>query len=94
MNQQYPVGRSAKKNFLGPSTRTEILSQPKNKSLLQQLPELVQGCCENPKYFSLCTLDEIKSNLRKQCGNEVKQISIKKNNQIISTNAYILNLTL
>ena len=40
---------------------------------------------------SLCTLDEIKSNLYKQGVTNVKQISIKRNNQIISTNIYILN---
>ena len=41
--------------------------------------------------LSLCTLDEIKSNLWKQGVTDVKRLSIKRNNQIISTNTYILN---
>ena len=41
--------------------------------------------------LSLCTLDEIKSNLCKQGVTDAKRISIKKNNQIISTNTYSLN---
>ena len=41
--------------------------------------------------LSLCTLDEIKSNLRKQGVTNAKRISIKWNNQVISTNTYILN---
>ena len=40
--------------------------------------------------LSLCTLDEMKSNLCKQGVTDAKQISIKRN-QIISTNTYILN---
>ena len=38
----------------------------------------------------LCISDEIKRNLRKQDINDARQISIKKNNQIIPTNTYIL----
>ena len=53
INQQYPAGRSAKKNFLGPTTRTEILSQPKDKSLPQQLPEFIKGCSEKPRSLPL-----------------------------------------
>ena len=30
-------------NFLGPTTRTEVLSQPKHKSLHPQFPEFVKG---------------------------------------------------
>ena len=41
--------------------------------------------------LSLCTLDKIKSSLRKQGVTDAKQISIKRNNPIISTNTYILN---
>ena len=41
--------------------------------------------------LSLCTLDEIKNNLRKQGVTDAKQISIQRNNQIIPTNTYILN---
>ena len=40
--------------------------------------------------LSLCTLDEIKNNLRKQGITDAKQIFIKRNNQIIPTNTYIL----
>ena len=39
----------------------------------------------------LCTLDEIKSNRCKQGITDAKRISIKRNNQIILTNTYILN---
>ena len=41
--------------------------------------------------LSPCTLDEIKNNLHKQGVTDAKQISIKRNNQIIPTNTYILN---
>ena len=41
--------------------------------------------------LSLCALDEIKSNLCKQGVTDAKRISIKRNNQIISTNIYLLN---
>ena len=41
--------------------------------------------------LSFCTLDEIKSNICKQGVTDAKWISIKKNNQIISTDTYILN---
>ena len=41
--------------------------------------------------LSLCTWDEIKSNFCKQGVTDAKQISIKRNDQIISTNTYILN---
>ena len=41
--------------------------------------------------LSLCTFDEIKNNLRRQGVTDTKQISIKRNNQIIPTNTYILN---
>ena len=41
--------------------------------------------------LSLCTLDELKNNLCKQGVTDAKQISIKRNNQIIPTNTYILN---
>ena len=41
--------------------------------------------------LSLCTLDEIKTNLCKQGVTDAKRISIKRSNEIISTNTYILN---
>ena len=42
-----------KKNFLGPITRTVILSQPKNTSLPLQLPEFVKGCSEKHRSLPL-----------------------------------------
>ena len=54
INQQYSVGRSAKKkNFLKPPTTAEILSQPKNKSLSPQFPEFVKGYSEKPRSLPL-----------------------------------------
>ena len=53
INQQYSAGRSAPKNFLRPTTRTEILSQPKSKSLLPQLPEFIKECREKPRSLPL-----------------------------------------
>ena len=41
------------KNFLGPTTCTEILSQPKNKNLPLQLPEFIEGCSEKPRSLPL-----------------------------------------
>ena len=41
--------------------------------------------------LSLCTLGGIKNNHCKQGITDAKQISIKRNNQIIPTNTYILN---
>ena len=49
-----------------------------------------KGVLRSPD-LSLCTLDEIKNNLCKQGVTDAKQISIKRNNQIIPTNTYILN---
>ena len=51
---------------------------------------LSKGVVRSPD-LSLCTLDEIKNNLRGQGVTDAKQISIKRNNQIIPTNTYILN---
>ena len=48
-----------------------------------------KGVVRSPDLF--CTYDKIKSNLRKQGVTDAKQMSIKRNNQIISTNTYILN---
>ena len=50
-----------------------------------------KGVVRNPD-FSRCILDEIKNNLRKQGVTNAKQISIKRNNQTIPTNTYILNI--
>ena len=41
------------------------------------------------RQLSLCTLDEIKSNLKQQGVSDVRRISIKRNDQIINTNTYI-----
>ena len=49
-----------------------------------------KGVVRSPE-LSLCTLNEIKNNLRKQGVTDAKQISIKRSNQIIPTNTYILN---
>ena len=40
--------------------------------------------------LSLCTLDEIKSHLKTQSVTDVKRITLKRNDQIISTDTYIL----
>ena len=40
--------------------------------------------------LSLCTLDEIKTNLYKQNINDAQRISIKKNNQTILTNIFLV----
>ena len=49
-----------------------------------------KGVVRSPD-LSHCTLDKIKSNLHKQGVTDAKQISVKRNNQIISRNTYILN---
>ena len=49
-----------------------------------------KGVVRSPD-LSLCTLDEIRNNLRGQGVTDAKQISIKRNNQIIPTHTYILN---
>ena len=50
-----------------------------------------KGLVRSPD-LTLCTIDEIKNNLCKQGVTDAKQISIKRNNQIIPTNTYILNI--
>ena len=52
-----------------------------------------KGVVRSPD-LSLCTLDEIKNNLHKQGTTDAKQISIKRNNQIIPTNTYVLNFNI
>ena len=67
-----------------PSEKLKIKAYPLNSL------NLSKGVVRSPD-LSLCILDEIKSNLCKQGVTDTKQISIKRNNQIILTNTYILN---
>ena len=86
INQQYP----AKKTFLDLLQEQKYFHNLKIKAYLHNSLNLSKSVVRSI-YFSLCTLDKIKSNLCKQGITDAKRISIKRNNQIISTNTYILN---
>ena len=43
--------------------------------------------------LSLCTLDEIRTNLKNQNVTDIKRITIKKDGETINTNTYILNFS-
>ena len=78
------------KKTLRPTTKIKILLQLKIKVYPHNILNSWKGVVKSPD-LSLCTLDEIKNNLRKRGITDAKQISIKRNNQIITTNTYILN---
>ena len=44
------------------------------------------------KELSLCTIEEINRELKKQGVTQVKRVSIKKEGKTIETNTYIMNL--
>ena len=66
-----------------------MFSQPKNKAYPHNALNSSKSAVRIPG-LSLCTLDEIKSNLHKRGVTDAKWISIKKNDQILA-NTYILN---
>ena len=90
INQQYPAGRNAKKSFLDLLQEQKNFHNLKIKAYPHNSLNLSKGVVRSLD-LSLCTLDEIKSNLCKQGVTDAKWISIKRNNQIILTNTYILD---
>ena len=53
LNQQYPAGRSAKKNFSDLLLEQKYFHNLKIKAYPWQLPELVKGCSEKPRSLPL-----------------------------------------
>ena len=90
INQQYPADRSGKKTFSGLILKQKYYYNLKIKVYPHNTLNSSKGVVRSPG-LSLCTLDEIKNNLHRQGVTDAKQISIKRNNQIIPTNTYILN---
>ena len=89
INQQYPACRSAKKTFSDLLREQKYFHNQKIKAYSHNFLNSSKGVIRSPD-LSLCRLDEIKNNIRKQGVNDAKLIFIKKNNQIISTDTYIL----
>ena len=84
-NQQYPTSRRTKKTL-------DLLLEQKyfHKLKIKVYPYNSLNSLKDVD-LSICTLDEIKNNLSEQIVTDAKQIYVKKNNQIIPTNSYIIN---
>lgn len=73
--------------------RWETFNNIKIKTSLHQTLNSSKGVVKSSE-LSLCTLDEIKTNLKNQNVIDIKRISIKKNGETINTNTYILNFNI
>ena len=58
---------------------------------IETYPHKTLNVIEKSKELSLCTIEEIKRELKKQGVTEVKKVSIKKEGKTIETNIYIYN---
>ena len=68
----------------------ETFNNIKIKTSLHQSLNPSKGVVKSSE-LSLCTLDEIKTNLKNQNVADIKRITIKKNGETINANPYILN---
>ena len=69
--------------------RTTTLHNMKIKAYPHRSLNTSKGMKRSPE-LTTCTIEEIKLNLKKQLVTDIKRISIKKNNQVVNTNTYIL----
>ena len=69
--------------------RTTTLHNMKIKAYSHRSLNTSKGVVRSPE-LATCIIEEIKQNLKKQLVTDVKRISIKKNDQVVSTSTYIL----
>ena len=86
--QQHPDNGNFKK-YGELLLRTITLHNMKIKAYPHRSLNTSKGVVRSPE-LATCTIEEIKQNLKKQLVTDVKRISIKKKNQVVNTNTYIL----